>query len=293
MGDANRHVAEATPKARLAATRAKELNPDVTTGWMVGDISEVGAGRWREFDLVFSCLDNANARLDLSRLCNRMDRILVDGGLGLVNSSDGLVSIFPGRSGPCYACRKGRKRRAELIAELSARTAPCWDKDQAARDRGVVPSTPLLASALGAFQVELGLRTALRAAEGPPQRGEAVRLRMHPAPAISRFVFDRSPDCPLHVDGEIDWLAVPGRSDQVSARQLLEAAGGSESYLALDGAIVHRAACSACGFEWSPMRRRRCLGTVVCPECGCLTIRELDALIRVERDSPWAEKEPD
>ncbi len=290
MGDSSRHVAEATPKARLAAIRAKELNPDVQTGWMASDIAEVGASHWREFDLVFSCLDNARARLDLSRLCLRTDRLLVDGGLGLANSSDGLISIFPGRSGPCYACRKGRQRRAELIAELYARTVPCWAKDAEARDAGFVATTPLLASAVAAFQVELGLRAAFSAEERTLDRGEAIRLRMHPAPAISRFVFDPSPNCPLHFDTEFEWLAIPGRSDQWSVRQLLDAAGEHDSYLALDGAIVCRAVCPTCQFEWSPMRRRRCLGTTACPACGDLGMRELDALTQVERDSVWAER---
>ncbi len=288
MGDASGHLAEATPKARLAAVRAKELNPDVQTGWLAADISEVGATRWTGFDVVFSCLDNASARLDLSRLCLRTDRLLVDGGLGLANSSDGLISIFPGRSGPCYACRKGRQRRAELIAELYARAVPCWGREAEAQDGGFVATTPLLASAVGAFQVELGLR-AVFAAEQSNHRGQAVRLRMHPAPAISRFVFDRSPSCPLHFDTETESLEIPGRSDQVTVRQLLDATGEPGCYLALDGAIVHRAVCPTCQLEWSPMRRRRCLGAVACPACGGFKVREVDALVQIERDSSWAE----
>src|SRR5262249_41993072 len=97
-------IASGAAKATVAAERVHEINPDAEGTAHVGEVGDLGSGRLRQFDLIFSCLDNEMARLELSWACARLDRPLVDGGLGLINSSSGLVSLFPGASGPCYAC---------------------------------------------------------------------------------------------------------------------------------------------------------------------------------------------
>src|SRR5262249_9220187 len=116
--DIEQEIARGTPKASFAARRAREINPDVDVEAHVGEVGDLGGGIIRRADVVFSCLDNEMARLELSAWCSRLDRRLIDGGLGLMNYSSGMVSIYPGAGGPCYACRKGTDRRRQLLQEL-------------------------------------------------------------------------------------------------------------------------------------------------------------------------------
>jgi len=83
--DIQRDIAEGTPKAVLAARRAVEINPDVATRSFVGEIADLGYGVLRRADIVFSCVDNEMARLELGWACTRLQKPLVDGGLGLMN----------------------------------------------------------------------------------------------------------------------------------------------------------------------------------------------------------------
>ena len=91
------------PKATLVVKRIREINPDIDATGFVGEIADFGLGRIRQFDLVFSALDNEMARLELSWACSITGRLLVDGGLGNHNYSSGLVTLFPGGSGPCLS----------------------------------------------------------------------------------------------------------------------------------------------------------------------------------------------
>src|SRR4051812_15233858 len=144
--DIDAHIARGSCKAEFAAARAREINPDVQATAHVGEIGDFGSGWLRQADVVFSCLDNEMARLELSWVCNRHDKPLVDGGLGLINPSSGLVSLFPGSAGPCYACRRSAARRRELLVELQGREDPCGMKERLQRDHGIVSTTPILAS---------------------------------------------------------------------------------------------------------------------------------------------------
>ena len=98
--DIEQHLAAGTPKAVLAAQRVAELNPDVSARAVVGEVADLGLGVLRRADVVFGCLDNEMARVELGWACVRADRVLVDGGLGNLNPSSGMVLVFPGRHGP-------------------------------------------------------------------------------------------------------------------------------------------------------------------------------------------------
>src|SRR3954451_16701375 len=56
------------PKAEVAARRAREINPDITTASMRGDvITDVGLGLFADVDVFSGCLDNREARLWVNR----------------------------------------------------------------------------------------------------------------------------------------------------------------------------------------------------------------------------------
>lgn len=281
------HLERRTPKAELAALRVREINPDIEVSFCVSELADVGLGRIRRADLVFSCVDNEMARLETAWACTRLNKPLADGGLGIINYSSGLVSIFPGSEGPCYACRKGPKERGRLLSELHGREDPCWLKEEQLGAVGVVATTPLMASVVGAIQVELGLRAYWGGALG--KRGEALRISLAPQSRLDRFAFERSPHCPLHeplsLIGEVVELAM--RSDRQTPRDLFEAFERAE-YLCLDWPVTNAAKCLACGHEWSPRVRRSRFRGQSCPDCGSQDLAETLVLDGIARESEWA-----
>lgn len=292
--DIEEHLRRRTPKAELAATRAEEINPDVRATCHVGEIADLGSGVVREAGVIFSCLDNEMARLELSWVCNRLNKPLVDGGLGLINAASGLVSLFPGADGPCYLCRKGADRRRELLQELQGRADPCGLKERAQIQAGIVATTPTMASIVAAFQVEIGLRRVLAgAAASPPAAGVSYRIALHPEVLLQRLTFGRSPNCPLHEPDSVI-RDVTERRDRVSETwtpsTLLRECDASEGFLTFDWPMTARATCRACGHAWEPLIRRARFRLQRCPACGGDEVVETEVLTGVDAASTWADR---
>jgi len=285
--DIQEHLRAGTPKAEVAARRVREINPDVSATAFVGEVGDLGLGILRRADLIFCCVDNEAARAVLSRACLRLGKLLVDGGLGLINYSGGLVSIFPGADGPCYVCRKGQTRRRELLQELFGTEDPCWVKEKRQEERGIVPTTPLMASIIGALQVEVGLRRFFSAVPGT--EGTSYRLVLNPVPELQVIEFSRSPNCPLHEpEDRISGLETlkQGCSQEITPRLLFEQVSLS-SYLTLDWPLTVGACCRSCGYSWRPFLRRARMRHESCPGCGSVDIAETSTLSEIESGSPW------
>lgn len=288
--DVDKEIAQGTPKAVFAARRALEINPDLDVKAWVGEIADLGAGVLRRADVVFSCLDNEMARLELSWWCMRLNRVLIDGGLGLMNYSSGMVSVFPGSQGPCYACRKGSDRRSQLLQDLYGREDPCWIKAAEIIQHDGVPTTPVMASVVGAFQVELALRNP------PPDgatSGQAHEIILYPTPRLNSHSFSRSETCPLHdrssTIGDVMERA-DRRSGEWTVASLLAEAGQQDGALILDWPMTARAGCASCGYTWEPLLRRARFRRARCPKCGASELNELEVLTTIEGSSEWAER---
>src|SRR5262249_33613956 len=90
------------PKATVLAERIRELNPDVAVWPVVGLVpAALGLGVVRRADMVFSCLDNRQARVAVNRMCHKVGRPWVDGAM---EDLDGEVAGYTPGSGPCYEC---------------------------------------------------------------------------------------------------------------------------------------------------------------------------------------------
>lgn len=292
--DIEQHLARGTAKADVAAARAREINPDVAVSSHVGEIGDFGSGAIRRADVVFSCLDNEMARLELSWICNRLDRPLVDGGLGLINPSSGMVSLFPGSDGPCYACRRSAEQRRTLLVDLQGRADPCGVKERALREADIVATTPVLASMIGALQVETGLRfVCADGASRDRHHGLSYRLTLHPRMTLDTLRFDRSPNCPLH-QPESAVVAVDEhpdrRSTEWTAAELLEAVGGQPCFLHFDWPITARAGCRTCGRQWEPMLRRARFRRERCSACASDDLVETEVLTGIDAASPWSRR---
>lgn len=270
--DIQQHIDAGTPKAVFAARRAGELNPDVTATPYCVEVADLGAGILRRSTIVFCCVDNEMARLELGWLAARLDKPVADGGLGLVNSSSGLISLFPGAEGPCYACRRGTDRRRALLTELQGREDPCSVKERRQQEAAMIPTTPVMASVVGAMQVEVGLRHCLE--QGPDVsagQGWSVRITLSPRVSLETFRFDRSATCPLHAPESVVRRVVERadrRSREWTVAQLLTEVAHEGAYLQFDWPMTVRAVCRGCGHAWEPMVRRARFRAARCPACA-------------------------
>ena len=181
-------------KVDVAAERLKRMNPGMDVRIVKGDIAfDVGLGLVRQMDVVIGCVDNRWARYCINRLCMRAGISWVDGG---IDALEGTVRVFaPGEN--CYACNLGPEGLKDL-----ARRMPCAGVIRREEAAGKAPTTSLIASVIGAVQVQEALKllhpellasgemTSLCGKmfyyEGGQLTGKVVDFRAY------------DPDCPVH-----------------------------------------------------------------------------------------------
>ena len=137
-------------KVEAAAERLRQINPNVQITPICGDIAyDVGLGLLKRMDVVIGCVDSRWARYCINRLCMRANVPWVDGG---IDGLEGTVRVFiPGQN--CYACNLGTEGLKEL-----ARRMPCSGIIRKNESAGRAPTTPVIASIIGAVQVQEALK---------------------------------------------------------------------------------------------------------------------------------------
>ncbi len=136
-------------KAETAARAVRELNPNVMTTYRKADVTlEVGLGLLRRMDVVIGCLDNNQARLYINRACWKVGRPWIDAGIGQLN---GQVRAFVPGNGPCYECSLSEAQFEEM-------RIPCNLLASKYESEGKIPTTPTIASIMGAVQVQEALK---------------------------------------------------------------------------------------------------------------------------------------
>jgi molybdopterin/thiamine biosynthesis adenylyltransferase len=276
-------------KAVVLAEVAARLFPHTEFRALDREIADVGFGVLADADLLFGCLDNELARLEMAYIATKLDLPVCDGGLGAPDHWHGRVTWFPGRAGPCFGCRLTASKRRELLALWDSPPYPCWG---APEQPPVRPSTPTMAAMVGALQVEIALR-ALPNRDAQLSRdrqgADAASIEIHfdPSPSLRRIALARSESCPFHLPEEHLVEAADLRVTDLLEQAADLAAG--EPALLLDWPVCVQAVCLECRKKWHPMRR---LGWLrrrgVCPGCGSRRVREEETLTRVARDSVWA-----
>lgn len=137
-------------KVDAAAERLPELNPSMEIEKICGDIAyDVGLGIIRRMDVIIGCVDNRWARYCINRLAMRAGKPWVDGG---IEALEGTARVFkPGVN--CYACNLGPEGLKEMQHRFS-----CAHTIRMNEAAGRVPTTPVVASVIGAVQAQETLK---------------------------------------------------------------------------------------------------------------------------------------
>ncbi|HIZ33459.1 MAG TPA: ThiF family adenylyltransferase [Candidatus Bacteroides merdigallinarum] len=137
-------------KTEAVAERLVAMNPNLDLTTLDGDIAyDIGLGWLRRTDVVIGCVDSRWARYCINRLCMRAGIPWVDGG---ISQLEGTVRVFrPGIN--CYACNLGPEGMDELRQRM-----PCSGIIRQEEAEGHAPTTSLIASIIGAVQVQEALK---------------------------------------------------------------------------------------------------------------------------------------
>jgi len=137
-------------KVEVIAERLKAMNPAVEVKTICGDVAyDVGLGLIQRMDVVIGCVDSRWARYCINRLCMRAGVPWVDGA---IEELEGTARVFvPGQN--CYACNLGPEGLKDL-----ARRMPCSGIIRRHEEVGSVPTTSIMASIIGAVQVQEALK---------------------------------------------------------------------------------------------------------------------------------------
>ena len=247
--------ATGTNKAETLAAASSALFPDTTWRGIRHEFADVGFERLRAADLVFGCVDNNMARLEMAYAAAKLDRPMCDGGLGAAEMSRGRVSWFPGRNAACYSCRLRSQTRRELLTEWAAPRYSCWG-DSPSGDADFLSSTPTMAAMIGSMQVEIGLKHLLEQRRTGTSGSFSIDVSLAAPIRMESIEVKRSASCPFH--DESAGTLVPASGD-ATFRDILGSldapAAGFQPVVLLDWPICTRAVCEDCGNHWEPFRR--------------------------------------
>ena len=142
------------PKSQVACERAKELDPNLNIVDHYGDFwDELSISEIRNFDLVYCCVDNFEARLKLNKLCYLASVDFVNIG---IDSRYASIEIFPYNQAEgvaCYECGLPQT----VYQRIATRYSCGWLKKVSFIEKKT-PTTIITASMAASMAVSWGLR---------------------------------------------------------------------------------------------------------------------------------------
>lgn len=248
-------------KAQLAAARAKEVNPDIKVQYLHGDVTaQIGLGVFRRMDVIIGCLDNREARLAVNRFAYWMKKPWVDGA---IQELLGLVRVFVPGDGACFECTLTEQARRDLALRYSC---PLLARQNILL--GKVPTTPTIASIIGAMQSQEALKLIH---DMPVEPGKVTHFNGY-TNHLHTTAYLPDADCESHwIYGEIS--EQPLRAESNTLRDLLEIARvdlGSEAVLELDQELVLTLNCMNCNTSEQVLKPLYEVSFEAghCPNCG-------------------------
>lgn len=250
-------------KAEVAAARAKEINPDIHVQYLHGDVTtQIGLGVIRRMDVILGCLDSREARLAVNRFAYWMNKPWVDGA---IQELLGLVRVFIPGKGACFECSLTEQARRDLSIRYSC---PLLARENILR--GKVPTTPTIASIIGAMQCQEALKIihAIPVDAGKVVHFNGITNEMHTT------AYREREDCESHwIYGDV--IELPARSDIISLDDLLRIARsdlGPDAIIELDQELVLALECQNCHTVENILRpiSEVSFEAAHCPNCGVL-----------------------
>lgn len=279
-----RHCDRGQPKAEVIARAMQDINPDVLVQPIVGNvIHDLGAGIFREMDIVFGALDNREARVYVNATCWRMGRPWVDGAIEVIH---GVARLFCPPEGPCYECTMSEADYRLLSMRRSCALLSREDVLQ-----GKVPTTPTTASVIAGIQVQEAVKWLHRDRDLPTLAGKGFVFNglTHDSYVVE---YQRREDCPAHDElGEL--VELDGGVEDVTLEELLQrvrAEVSPRAVLEFDREICTALVCHACGARQEMFTA---LGKLTehdapCPECG--VFREAEMTHAVYGTEPYLDR---
>lgn len=262
-------------KAEVAAARVKALNPDVHVQYLHGDVTtQLGLGVIRRMDAIIGCLDNREARLAVNRYSYWLNKPWVDGA---IQELLGLARVFVPGQGACFECTLTEEARRDLSLRYSC---PLLARQNVLR--GKVPTTPTIASIIGAIQSQEALKLihGMAVESGKVIHFNGLINEMH----TSAYVPDEN--CESHWNyGEITEL--PARSDHLTLNELQKIARadlGKDAMIELDQELIVSLTCPQGHGTVEVLRplSEVSFESAHCPTCGVLRETEMTHLITGE-----------
>ncbi|MEX1248440.1 MAG: ThiF family adenylyltransferase [Anaerolineales bacterium] len=248
-------------KALLAAARAKEINPDINVQYLHGDVTtDIGLGVFRRMDVIVGCLDNREARLAVNRFAYWMNKPWVDGA---IQELLGLVRVFVPGEGACFECTLTEQARRDLALRYSC---PLLARQNILL--GKVPTTPTIASIIGAMQSQEALKLIH---DMPVEAGKVTHFNGY-TNHLHTTAYLPDENCESHwIYGEIN--EQPLRAASTTLREMLEvirADLGSDAILELDEELVLSLNCLNCNTTEQVLKPMSDVSfeTGHCPTCG-------------------------
>jgi molybdopterin/thiamine biosynthesis adenylyltransferase/DNA-binding transcriptional regulator YhcF (GntR family) len=255
-------------KAEVAAARVKELNPSVHVQFFHGDITtQLGLGVFRRMDVVIGCLDNREARLAVNRFCYWINKPWVDGA---IQEFLGLVRVFIPGKGACFECTLTEQARRDLSLRYSC---PLLARENVLL--GKVPTTPTIASIIGAMQSQEALKIIHQL---PVEAGKVVRFNGMTNEMYTSSYLSRE-DCESHwIYGDI--VELPAKANQTTIEELFNIAFqdlGADVVLELDQELILTMECPQCKTIEQVLKPLSLVSfqAAHCPACGNLRVIQM------------------
>lgn len=137
-------------KSKVAAERILEINPKLHLHTIEGDFQfDVGHGLISAMDVIICCVDNRLARLHINRKAFFNKKAWINGA---IENLIGQMEVYKAEH-QCYECNLTETEWQSINARIG-----CADIAQRNITAGRVPTTPLSASIIAAFQCQEALK---------------------------------------------------------------------------------------------------------------------------------------